>query len=1180
MTGITQKIPNYIGGISQQPDELMPLGSVRDALNVIPDVTNGLSKRPGGRLLNPLPTVEGGTWFHIHRDSEEQYLGHVKYNGSVEVYDLRNGGVAVPVNYETRPFDPYYMEVDDDDEFIETVKPACNWAVAQEELFKITELDVQIAQLEAEVTILVDEQNRDVPNEEEQTFYDVEKVTYEGYKKHYVLYEGKVKGDGKDFEIPDRDDLPKGWKRKFGERRVKNATVFDARTDRGENSGKDGGLTRDPYRRYKRPTRKADIYPVIWYKPGKKINNRPEINNKRDEINALKEQREVHIRSYAQELDNCDLPSPDFIEYRTSAFSDDALNVMPYMVHDEDQGLKVLTINDFTFFANPDPNNTNPNSTPIVDRISGETRPYENFIELTNVAINKEYTLYLQEAGDTGNQWQTRVTDIDVANVDDGTWEDSDGSCAYTATEEFTISGNDLTKVAGGDRSDRVNLIIRLTTSGVQFLPENKDGTDPNHYNCKYRTSIDILNSGAGFRSGDQFKVTMAGRSYVMRINDTDRYSVNNVTAVIRPEVITGDGATVPKAEEILQKIQAAIEAYDPTYTTQIIGNGVYVARTKDDNENHFTFSTPEKQLMNITTDEVNNITDLPTQCKEGYIVRIANTDSDFDDYWAKFVTATKGVDGTGAWEETRIPGGYHSINVRRMPHVMRRRSDGEFVVSPFEWSNREVGDDNTNPPPSFIGQKINNIILFRNRLGLLSDENVILSQAGKFSNFWNGSALAQVDNDPIDISAASTKPAVLYEAIEVGEGLLCFSQNQQHLLSTDSEVFGPNTARFNLVGTYRFSRDAGVFSLGSTVAFMNNSGLYSRAIEMTDISRSKQSKTVELSKPVSQLMPSNLNRIADSQDNNFAMYSTKNSRDIWVYRYFDDDGERRQSAWFRWNIPGLMLYHFIIEDVYYTVSWSYSDSFIGGNKVIACQRYDLKDTLSTSLVGKSYDDTETKFEAHLDNYRIAFPGDLQYYEHIDRTYFKAPIIYYNDRKLVAYALSANVPQEESGVEFNLIGSAIEITVEQDSLGTWYTLPGDWSYSRLMIGYEYEMKVEFPTIYPTKTSSTLTSRTTITDTRSDLTIHRVKLNFGQTGVYNAKLTRFGREDYEEMYECKTMDSYVANEVAFDQRKTQTVPVYARNKDFILTLTSSHPSPATLHSMEWEGDYNTYYYKRA
>ena len=52
MTSVTQKIPNFAGGISQQPDELMPLGSVRDAVNVVPDVTDGLRKRTGSRLIN------------------------------------------------------------------------------------------------------------------------------------------------------------------------------------------------------------------------------------------------------------------------------------------------------------------------------------------------------------------------------------------------------------------------------------------------------------------------------------------------------------------------------------------------------------------------------------------------------------------------------------------------------------------------------------------------------------------------------------------------------------------------------------------------------------------------------------------------------------------------------------------------------------------------------------------------------------------------------------------------------------------------------------------------------------------------------------------------------------------------------------------------------------------------
>ena len=54
MSSITQTIPNYNGGISQQPDELKVPGQVKDALNVLPDLTHGLLKRPGGRLIKSL----------------------------------------------------------------------------------------------------------------------------------------------------------------------------------------------------------------------------------------------------------------------------------------------------------------------------------------------------------------------------------------------------------------------------------------------------------------------------------------------------------------------------------------------------------------------------------------------------------------------------------------------------------------------------------------------------------------------------------------------------------------------------------------------------------------------------------------------------------------------------------------------------------------------------------------------------------------------------------------------------------------------------------------------------------------------------------------------------------------------------------------------------------------------
>ena len=88
----------------------------------------------------------------------------------------------------------------------------------------------------------------------------------------------------------------------------------------------------------------------------------------------------------------------------------------------------------------------------------------------------------------------------------------------------------------------------------------------------------------------------------------------------------------------------------------------------------------------------------------------------------------------------------------------------------------------------------------------------------------------------------------------------------------------------------------------------------------------------------------------------------------------------------------------------------------------------------------------------------------------------------------------------------------------------------------------------------------------------------MKINFGQTGVYETTLRVRGRNDYTELYECKTMDDYPANEVAFEQIKTQVVPVYAKNTDTSIVISSDHPSPCTIHSLEWEGDYAAKWYK--
>ena len=66
-----------------------------------------------------------------------------------------------------------------------------------------------------------------------------------------------------------------------------------------------------------------------------------------------------------------------------------------------------------------------------------------------------------------------------------------------------------------------------------------------------------------------------------------------------------------------------------------------------------------------------------------------------------------------------------------------------------------------------------------------------------------------------------------------------------------------------------------------------------------------------------------------------------------------------------------------------------------------------------------------------------------------------------------------------------------------------------------------------------------------------------------------------------MYEARPEDDYLADDVAFDPIAIQTVPIYDRNTSFQpgpwgIYISSNHPSPCTLVSMTWEGDYNPTY----
>ena len=138
------------------------------------------------------------------------------------------------------------------------------------------------------------------------------------------------------------------------------------------------------------------------------------------------------------------------------------------------------------------------------------------------------------------------------------------------------------------------------------------------------------------------------------------------------------------------------------------------------------------------------------------------------------------------------------------------------FVVNAIPWDDREVGDNLTNPYPSFINAEdpdntaganaIERVVFYRNRLCLLAGENIIMSRPGDYFNLWSLSALNISVSDPIDTAASSTYSSLLLDAMVVNSGLVLFSEFQQFLLTTDSDLLSAQTVKISNLATYDYN--------------------------------------------------------------------------------------------------------------------------------------------------------------------------------------------------------------------------------------------------------------------------------------------------------------------------------------------------------------------------------------
>jgi hypothetical protein len=647
----------------------------------------------------------------------------------------------------------------------------------------------------------------------------------------------------------------------------------------------------------------------------------------------------------------------------------------------------------------------------------------------------------------------------------------------------------------------------------------------------------------------------------VVKVVGTGHYRIY-LDGVERASYNSGSGGDV---DAIINDLKTDIDGNTfggTTYSATVVGAGMYISA-----DNPFTISVvggPSEDALFVFQESTATVADLPIQCRDGYVVKIANSaDIDIDDMYVKFVADGGATYGTGVWEETTAPGIQYKFDPLTMPHQLVRQADGSFTFGPISWEDRLVGDETTNPTSSFVGSKINNLFFYRNRLGFLSNEAVILSRAGDYFNFWVTTALTVTDDDPIDITASSIRPVNHRYVLPTSVGLVLFSDTEQFILTTDADILSPKTAKINELSTYECDPSVEAVNLGTSLAFVSKTPLYTRLYEIGNISTDRPPDMVEPSIIVPELIPETIDSFIASPALSMISLGTSGNSTIYQYR-FTTVGQNRASSWYKWNLTGTLLNQFFDASTYYAT--------VANGTNVYVQSYDLTQASEEGFLTLP---TGEKTDVCLDlwnvnPYREYDPdGDDS-----DVTRVRLPYDEVSGGTLSVVLLGRYIGASDALTRAS-VGAVLYPTVESDVDGYYVDIVGDYRGRDLIIGYIYNMEVELPKFFVTETDG----QTAKSDFTSDLIIHRIKVSTGLSGPVKYQIDITGRPEWSNTIEAVQPNVYDLNNVNLSAEAIHTVPLYQRNENLSVKIIGDSPLPVSLLSLNWEGKYNTGFYRR-
>ncbi len=290
---------------------------------------------------------------------------------------------------------------------------------------------------------------------------------------------------------------------------------------------------------------------------------------------------------------------------------------------------------------------------------------------------------------------------------------------------------------------------------------------------------------------------------------------------------------------------------------------------------------------------------DLPPEAADGRVISVGGVGEGDGTYYVI------GIDGEYV-ETYAVP---YIIDDSTMPHVIKRkfRNDGTpyFELGQHQYAARVVGDEDSNRVPSFIGNKLNDIFVYKGRLGVLADENVIMTGANEFAttaNFFRKSVIQLLDDDRIDIGMSTGRVDILKNAISFADTLMVMSDRAQFKLVSGTAL-SPNTVSIQQSTAFAVSPTVQPINAGNVIYFAQDNLNFTTVREMVAEYDTDIIETNEVTGQAPRYIPSGVFSMAVSTKKELLVSASSNEPNaLYVYKYYRNESARLQSAWSKWT--------------------------------------------------------------------------------------------------------------------------------------------------------------------------------------------------------------------------------------------------------------------------------------